>query len=136
MKPFLIPIVQRFRRNPTPNQPPKVVYFPAKPDARIYRETLRRGGSAPGEAVHVGNSLINDVQGARAAGLYAVWLNCQNIANDTTIQFDAVISNLHQLPDLIGWDAYRQKPGFDRRHECPPSAIKRPLWTRGLYACN
>ena len=74
----------------------------AKPDPRIYREALRRGGSAPGEAVHVGDSLINDVQGAQAAGIYAVWLNRRGIANDTTIQPDATISNLHQLPDLIG----------------------------------
>ena len=28
---------------------------------------------------------------------------------DTTIQPDAVISNLHELSDLIGQDAYRQK---------------------------
>ena len=74
----------------------------AKPDPRIYRETLRRGGCTPGEAVDVGNSLIDDVQGAQGAGIYAVWLNRQGIANDTTIQPDATISNLHQLPDLIG----------------------------------
>ncbi len=74
----------------------------AKPDPRIYRETLRRGGCAPGEAIHVGNSLIDDVQGAQGAGICAVWLNRQGIANDTTIQPDAVISNLHELSDLIG----------------------------------
>ncbi len=74
----------------------------AKPDPRMYRETVRRGGCAPGEAVHVGDSLINDVQGAQEAGICAVWLNRQGIANDTTIQPDAVISNLHELSDLIG----------------------------------
>ncbi len=74
----------------------------AKPDPRMYRETLRRGGCAPGEAVHVGDSLINDVQGAQGAGIYAVWLNRRGIANDTTIQPDATISDLHQLSDLIG----------------------------------
>ena len=74
----------------------------AKPDPRIYRETLRRGGCTPGEAVDVGNSLINDVQGAQGAGIYAVWLNRRGIPIDTTIQPDAVISNLRQLPDSIG----------------------------------
>ncbi len=44
----------------------------AKPDPRIYGETVRRGGCAPGEAVHVGDSLINDVQGAQKAGIRAV----------------------------------------------------------------
>ncbi|MCH8196547.1 MAG: HAD family hydrolase [Proteobacteria bacterium] len=74
----------------------------AKPDPRIYRETLRRGGCAPGEAIHVGDSLINDVQGAQAAGIHAIWLNRLAIPNDTTIRPDATISSLHQLPDLIG----------------------------------
>lgn len=74
----------------------------AKPDPRIYREALRRGGCTPGEAIHVGDSLINDVQGAQAAGIYAVWLNRRGIANDTTIQPDATISSLHELPNLIG----------------------------------
>ena len=74
----------------------------AKTDPRIYRGTARRGGSAPGEAVHVGNSLINDVQGAQGAGIRAIWSNRRGIANDTTIQPDAAISNRHQLPDLIG----------------------------------
>ena len=74
----------------------------AKPDPRIYRETVRRGGCAPGEAVHVGDSLINEVQGAQGAGICAVWLNRQGIANDTAIRPDAVISSLHQLPGLIG----------------------------------
>ncbi len=73
----------------------------AKPDPRIYRETLRRGGCAPGEAIHVGDSLVNDVQSAQEVGIYAVWLNRQGIPNDTTIQPDAVISNLHELSELI-----------------------------------
>ena len=68
----------------------------------MYRQILRRGGCAPGEAVHVGNSLVNDVQGAQGAGIRAIWLNRQGIANDTTIQPDAVISSLHELPDVIG----------------------------------
>jgi len=58
----------------------------------MYRQALRRGGSAPGEAVHVGNSLVNDVQGAQGTGIHAVWLNRRGIANDTTIQPDAVVS--------------------------------------------
>ena len=77
-----------------------------KPDARIYRETLRRGGSTPSEAVHVGGTLINDVQGAQKTGIRAVWLN------------------------------RLKKPGFDWRQECSRSAVKRTLWTRPLYVCN
>ncbi len=38
----------------------------------------------------------------RCVPAFGVMLNRRGIANDTTIQPDAMISNLHQLPDLIG----------------------------------
>ena len=74
----------------------------AKPDPRIYHETLKRSGCAGDEMVHVGDSLINDIQSAKEAGVTAVWLNRAGIANDTAIKPDAVISKLYELPDLIG----------------------------------
>lgn len=44
----------------------------AKPSAEIFGAALRLAGVGPGQAVHVGDSLVEDVQGARAAGLRAV----------------------------------------------------------------
>ncbi len=41
----------------------------AKPDARIFQAALARAGAAPAAAVHVGDTLANDVAGARAAGI-------------------------------------------------------------------
>ena len=41
----------------------------AKPDPRIFHAALARAGVAPDEAVHVGDTLANDVAGARAAGI-------------------------------------------------------------------
>lgn len=46
----------------------------AKPDPAIFLEALRRVGIAPQHAVHVGDSLVDDVQGARAAGVEPVLL--------------------------------------------------------------
>ncbi|HTT73268.1 MAG TPA: HAD-IA family hydrolase [Thermoplasmata archaeon] len=46
-----------------------------KPDPRIFALALRRAGCAASEAVHVGDSLRADVEGARGAGLRPVWLN-------------------------------------------------------------
>ena len=46
-----------------------------KPDPRAYAEALSRVGVAPHEAVMVGDSLVNDVRGALAAGLGAVLLD-------------------------------------------------------------
>jgi putative hydrolase of the HAD superfamily len=45
----------------------------AKPDAAIFMAALDlAGGVAPGDALHVGDSVEADVTGARAAGLHAV----------------------------------------------------------------
>ena len=41
----------------------------AKPDPRIFHAALARAGVAPDQAVHVGDTLANDVAGARAAGI-------------------------------------------------------------------
>jgi 2-haloalkanoic acid dehalogenase type II len=46
----------------------------AKPDPRIFRRALELAGVGPEDAVHVGDSLRNDVEGARAVGLRAVLL--------------------------------------------------------------
>jgi len=47
----------------------------AKPDPAIFHEALRRVGRHAGEALHVGDSLRLDVEGARAAGLEAILLD-------------------------------------------------------------
>ena len=41
----------------------------AKPDPRVFQRALEVADVDAGEAVHVGDSLDNDVQGARAAGI-------------------------------------------------------------------
>lgn len=44
----------------------------AKPDPAIFRRALERAGVRPAEAWHVGDDLVADVGGARAAGIRAV----------------------------------------------------------------
>lgn len=44
----------------------------AKPDPRVLVRALAIAGAAPGEAVHVGDKVDNDVEGARAAGVRAI----------------------------------------------------------------
>jgi len=44
----------------------------AKPDPRVLERALAIAGAAPGEAVHVGDKVDNDVEGARAAGVRAI----------------------------------------------------------------
>jgi putative hydrolase of the HAD superfamily len=47
----------------------------AKPDARIFHAALAAAGCGAAGAVHVGDSVANDVEGARAAGIRPVLLD-------------------------------------------------------------
>jgi len=74
----------------------------AKPDRHLFDLALREARCEPSALVHVGDSLANDVAGARALGIRAVWLNRDGLPNTTTIMPDAEIATLAELPDLIG----------------------------------
>ena len=54
-----------------------------KPDPALFRIALVRAGCAAHQLLHVGDSLGNDVGGARAAGVRSVWLNPTGAANDS-----------------------------------------------------
>lgn len=47
----------------------------AKPDPRIFAALLARAGLAPGQVAYVGDDPLVDVEGARRAGLAAVWMD-------------------------------------------------------------
>jgi FMN phosphatase YigB (HAD superfamily)/membrane-associated phospholipid phosphatase len=78
-----------------------------KPDALFYRAALLRAGRAglplaPGRAVMVGDSWPNDVAGARAAGLRAVWLNAAKARRpEGAAAPDAEIRRLADLPQAL-----------------------------------
>jgi len=73
-----------------------------KPDPALFRVALRQVGCGPGQMLHVGDSLGNDVLGARRAGVRAVWLNRSGAANGTDIRPDAEIRSLAELPAICG----------------------------------
>jgi putative hydrolase of the HAD superfamily len=45
-----------------------------KPDPAIFRQALAALTTEPNDAVHVGDSIANDIHGAMAAGMRAVWV--------------------------------------------------------------
>lgn len=47
----------------------------AKPDEGMYRQLLARAALDAGEVVHVGDDPHADVEGARAVGMHAVWID-------------------------------------------------------------
>jgi FMN phosphatase YigB (HAD superfamily) len=80
-----------------------------KPDPRIFHHTLDRLDALPDRALHVGDMEGLDVEGARAAGLYAARYLPEG-DNDGAIQSEAdlVFSDWSEFYDLI--DA-KQAPG-------------------------
>jgi len=47
----------------------------AKPDAKIFRIALQKHNCAPEDAWHIGDSVKEDYQGARSAGIRGIWID-------------------------------------------------------------
>jgi len=73
----------------------------SKPDPRMFACALKRAGCPAGQLLHVGDSLTNDVQGARDAGIRAVWLNRTGAPNDTDVVPDVEVATLMELVALL-----------------------------------
>jgi putative hydrolase of the HAD superfamily len=73
-----------------------------KPNPAIFREALTRLGAGPGEAVFVGDSLLDDVEGARRADLRVVWVNAsgRELPPEAAVP-DHVIPELSALPPVV-----------------------------------
>ncbi len=75
----------------------------AKPDARAFRSVGTRLGLAPGVILHAGDDPHLDVEGARAAGLLAVWVNRAGHAWPGELApATHAVADLHALADLLG----------------------------------
>jgi len=72
-----------------------------KPDPAIFRITLRELGCSEAELLHVGDSLENDVDGARNTGIRCAWLNRNQIENNTATTPDYEIHSLAELLDIL-----------------------------------
>jgi putative hydrolase of the HAD superfamily len=68
-----------------------------KPGAEIFRRTCARMSVEAGEALHIGDSLRDDYEGARAAGLQAVLLDRKDQHGDVPDR----IATLAQLPGRL-----------------------------------
>lgn len=72
-----------------------------KPDPRPFEEALRRGRSQASRAVHVGDNPLDDIEGAKQAGLRAVWYNPQGLPWTGGLMPDGEIATLSELPELL-----------------------------------
>jgi putative hydrolase of the HAD superfamily len=73
-----------------------------KPDPRIFHILLESAGLAMDEVVHVGDDPDADVEGARAAGVQAVWLNREGAPWPLqSAEPEITIATLDRLPDVL-----------------------------------
>lgn len=70
----------------------------AKPGPAPFRAALALAGVEPAEAVHVGDSLRNDIEGARAAGVEAILVDRDGEGAPAGVR---VVSSLAELPSLL-----------------------------------
>ena len=73
-----------------------------KSEPDIYWQAQRQANIDAQQMLHIGDDPLQDVAGAKLAGAKAIWLNRQNRCWPlTNCQPDAVISNLHELPQVL-----------------------------------
>ncbi len=73
-----------------------------KSEPDIYQQTQRLANIEAHQMVHIGDDPINDVSGAKSAGVYAVWLNRQQKPWVLeSCKPDASITTLQALPALL-----------------------------------
>jgi HAD superfamily hydrolase (TIGR01662 family) len=77
-----------------------------KPNPQIFKLALDYFKAAPETTAMVGDTLGADILGARNAGIASVWITrranrSDNRAHEDTIQPDAVITRLSELPPLL-----------------------------------
>jgi HAD superfamily hydrolase (TIGR01509 family) len=73
-----------------------------KPDPAIFLKAASLIHIKPAECLYVGDSYINDVIGAKNAGMQACWFNSESIKpQDETVKPDFIISKLEELPQLL-----------------------------------
>ena len=72
-----------------------------KPDPHPFHTALQHAGLEATQAVHIGDHPGDDIAGAKAAGLRAIWFNPQGKVWQGDTAPDAQIRNLAELPRLL-----------------------------------
>lgn len=73
-----------------------------KPDPRVFISVAEKLGVSPSESLYVGDTLLDDVHGAKLAGMRAAWINRSRAARDPTlIAPDHEVTGLDELANIL-----------------------------------
>lgn len=78
-----------------------------KPRRELFEKALEVSGCAPGEAVHIGDSVNSDVKGAMAAGIYPILLDRKG-----AVEIEGV-TVVHSLPEAL--EVLKNKDDFSMK---------------------
>ena len=73
-----------------------------KPHPQMFLTPLKQLSAKPHEAIHIGDHLIDDIQGADAVGMHSIWVNLQN--TQRTIEHPQPtreVKTLHDVMDAV-----------------------------------
>ena len=73
----------------------------SKPHPSVFREVASRLGIVPEACVMIGDRQIDDVAGARAIGMRAIWRRNESGFPVSDVAPDAIVDALAELPDLL-----------------------------------
>jgi putative hydrolase of the HAD superfamily len=74
----------------------------AKPAPDMFHAALERAGVQPEEAVHVGDHLTDDVEGASRVGMHTIWVNRRRIQlPDEAFRPSHTVHELRDIPEGV-----------------------------------
>ena len=74
----------------------------SKPAPDIFHAALDRAGVQAGEAIHIGDHLVDDIHGAGSVGMHTIWVNhAQTVGGDMHTQPSATVERLSELPEAV-----------------------------------
>lgn len=71
-----------------------------KPAPAIFRAALEAANCRPEQALHVGDSLVHDIAGARRLGIHSVWLNRRGLPSPSPTATGSDLTGLDCTPDF------------------------------------
>ena len=94
-----------------------------KPDAKLFLRCAEKAGCPPGECVFVGDSLRHDVEGAKNAGMWAVWIPIHPDAARSGIYGEAPSETRTETADIPLLRSLAELPALLRSMEKQESAL-------------